>query len=136
MVGRDHGGPDRGDVLVTGDEHPRAAVDTAVALFRAVGYGTEEGPWVHLGAGVHTGPAFVGYVSQGQSSEFTALGDTINVAAHLAARAGPGEILVTARIQQEAEEQMGFRFEEFRAPAQDGRGELIGYRLIGKPSAG
>jgi len=84
--------------FMTGDEHPQAAVRTAEALLQAVGYGTEDGPWVQLGAGVHTGPAFVGYVSRGESSEFTALGDTINIAAHLAAQAGPGEILVTEPV--------------------------------------
>ena len=84
--------------FMTGERHARAAVETAEALFRAVGYGSDEGPWVPLGAGVHTGPAFVGYVSRGEASEFTALGDTINVAAHLAAKAAPGEILITDAV--------------------------------------
>jgi adenylate cyclase len=84
--------------FMTGDRHPEAAVETARALFRAVGYGSEEGPWFPLGAGVHSGEAFVGYVSRGEESEFTALGDTINVAAHLAAQAAPGEILVTDAV--------------------------------------
>lgn len=78
--------------------------------------------------GMHSGDV----VLQGEGIR----GDAINTAAHLQARGLPNEILVTARIQQEAEEQMGFRFEEFRAPAQEGPGELIGYRLIGKPLAG
>jgi adenylate cyclase len=84
--------------FMTGDRHPEAAVRTARALFRAVGYDTEEGPWLPLGAGVHTGEAFVGYVSRGEASEFTALGDTINLAAHLAAQARPGEILLTEAV--------------------------------------
>ena len=42
---------------------------------------------------MHTGPAFVGYISRGEASEFTAFGDTINVTAHLAAQARAGEIL-------------------------------------------
>ena len=33
-----------------------------------------------------------------EASEFTALGDTINVAAHLAATAAPGEILITDAV--------------------------------------
>jgi len=84
--------------FMTGDGHARAAVETAEALLRAVGHGTVDGPWVPLGAGVHTGPAFVGYVSRGFDSEFTALGDTINVAAHLAAQAKAGEILITEAV--------------------------------------
>jgi adenylate cyclase len=85
--------------FMAGEEHPRAAVEAARALFRATGYGSPEGPWIPLGAAVHTGPAFVGYISRGEASEFTALGDTINVAAHLAAQAGQGEILITEEVE-------------------------------------
>jgi adenylate cyclase len=81
--------------FMAGPAHARVAVEAAHDLFRAVGYGTEGGPWIPLGAGVHTGTAFVGLVSSGSAYEFTALGDTPNVAAHLAAQAKPGEILVT-----------------------------------------
>jgi adenylate cyclase len=84
--------------FMAGSEHPRRAVETARDLFDAVGYGSADGPWIPLGAGVHTGTAFVGLVSRGSAYEFTALGDTINVAAHLAGQAGPGEILVTAEV--------------------------------------
>ena len=84
--------------FMTGPEHARRAVDSARTLFRSVGYGSEAGPWLPLGAGVHTGPSFVGFVSRGLDSEFTALGDTINVAAHLAAQARPGEILITEEV--------------------------------------
>jgi adenylate cyclase len=85
--------------FMAGPAHARRAVEAAHALFRAVGYGAEPGPWLPLGAGVHTGVSFVGFVSRGLDSEFTALGNTINVAAHLAARAGPGEILVTEPVR-------------------------------------
>jgi class 3 adenylate cyclase len=44
---------------------------------------------------VHTGVAFVGMVSRGSSSDFTAFGDPINIAAHVASKAAAGEILVT-----------------------------------------
>ena len=52
-------------------------------------------PWLPLGAGVNTGTTFVGMVSRGSESEFTALGDPINIAAHVMAQAGTGEVLVT-----------------------------------------
>jgi adenylate cyclase len=85
--------------FMAGAEHARRAVDAAHALFRRVGYGSEAGPWLPLGAGVHTGPSFIGYVSRGLESEFTAMGNTINVAAHLAAEAKAGEILVTEEVR-------------------------------------
>ena len=81
--------------FMTGPEHPRIAVQTAQDLLRATGHQDPDGPWLPLGSAVHTGSAFVGLVSRGDSSEFTALGDSVNVAAHLAAQAGVGEILVT-----------------------------------------
>jgi adenylate cyclase len=89
--------------LLTGPQHAAAAVRAAEHLLIATGHGDEAGPWLPLGAGVHTGTAFVGVVSSGATTEFTALGDAINVAAHLAAQAGPGEILVTAAAATAAE---------------------------------
>jgi adenylate cyclase len=81
--------------FLAGPRHAGAAVRAAQALLLATGYGGAGEPWLPLGAGVNTGTSFVGMVSSGQESEFTAFGDPINVAAHLAAQAGPGEILVT-----------------------------------------
>jgi adenylate cyclase len=82
--------------FMTGPEHARRAVEVAERLREAVGYGTPEGPWVPLGFGVHTGVAFVGMVASGGVSDFTALGDPVNLAAHLASSAAAGEILVGA----------------------------------------
>jgi len=81
--------------FMTGPDHARAAVLAARELLAATGHADDVGPWLPLGAGVNSGTAFVGMVSHGSASEFTAFGDTINVAAHLAAQADPGEILVT-----------------------------------------
>jgi adenylate cyclase len=81
--------------VLTGPDHARRAVEVAKELLRATGHGTAEGPWAPLGAGVHTGTAFVGMVASGGASDFTALGDPVNIAAHLAAQAAIGEILVT-----------------------------------------
>jgi adenylate cyclase len=81
--------------LMAGPDHAAAAVRAAQHLLLETGHGSAEGPWLPLGAGVHTGRAFVGMVSRGSSSDFTAFGDPINVAAHVAAQAAPGEILVT-----------------------------------------
>jgi len=80
--------------FMTGPGHARRGVDAAEALLIATGHGAGE-PWVPLGAGVHTGTAFVGIVGSKGSSDFTALGDPVNIAAHLASQAAAGEILVT-----------------------------------------
>jgi len=81
--------------LMTGPEHAGVAIRGAEDLLVATGHGSEEGPWVPLGAGVHTGRAFVGVVGSGSSTDFTALGDPVNIAAHLASQAAIGEVLVT-----------------------------------------
>jgi adenylate cyclase len=76
-----------------GPNHARRAIETGLALLRATGHvgGT---PWIPIGAGVHTGLAFVGTVGGTEGMyELTALGEDVNIAARLAAVAGPGELL-------------------------------------------
>jgi adenylate cyclase len=82
--------------LLTGELHASRAVEAARALMKATGHGTADGPWVPLGAGVHTGRVWMGAVGEGAAANMTALGDAVNVAARLAALAEAGEILVTA----------------------------------------
>lgn len=81
--------------FMTGPDHAGTALTAARELLRATGHDDPEGPWVSLGAAVNTGTTFVGTVSRGSASEFTAFGDTINVASHLANVARVGEILTT-----------------------------------------
>jgi adenylate cyclase len=82
--------------LLAGERHAALAVEAAQTLLRKTGHEAPEGPWVALGAGVHTGVAWMGAVGEGPHTALTALGDTVNVAARLAALAQPGEILITA----------------------------------------
>ena len=81
--------------FLAGQEHSRRAVEAAGQLLHATGHGSVDGPWIPLGAGVHTGTAFVGMVGSQGASDFTALGDHVNIASHLASQAAAGEILVT-----------------------------------------
>jgi adenylate cyclase len=82
--------------LLAGEQHAALAVEAARELLRRTGHEAAEGPWVALGAGVHTGVAWMGAVGEGPHTALTALGDAVNVAARLAALAQPGEILITA----------------------------------------
>jgi adenylate cyclase len=88
--------------FMTGEEHAARAIECARALLEAFSHGSSEGPSVPLGAGINTGLTFVGLVQRGDRHEFTALGDPINVAAHLASQAAVGEILVTAASAEAA----------------------------------
>jgi adenylate cyclase len=81
---------------LAGPEHARRAIDAAQDLMRATGHADLSGPWISVGAGVHTGLSYVGTVgSEMGAMDFTALGDVPNVAAHLASLAAPGEVIVS-----------------------------------------
>ena len=81
--------------LLSGEHHAAAAIEAARALLRATGHGDPDGPWVPLGAGVHTAVTWFGAVGQGTHVELTAVGDAVNTTARLASLAAAGEILVT-----------------------------------------
>jgi adenylate cyclase len=78
---------------ISGPQYRRRAVEAGIELLRAVGYGTAEGPWLTVGAAVNGGIAYVGNVGAGVM-DFTALGDTVNVAARMQGHAAGGELLV------------------------------------------
>jgi adenylate cyclase len=88
--------------LLSAERHPARAVETALALLRATGHADPQGPWVPLGAGVHTGAAWFGAVGEGSHVELTAVGDAVNIAARLASAAGTGEIIVSVDAAEAA----------------------------------
>jgi adenylate cyclase len=85
---------------ISGPHYRRRAVQAGIDLLRAVGYGTADGPWLQLGAAVNAGVAYVGNVGAAVV-DFTALGDTVNVAARLQQHAAAGEMIVAAGVADE-----------------------------------
>jgi adenylate cyclase len=77
------------------ERHARRAVEAAQDLLRSTGHADLGGPWVPIGAGIHTGHAWFGAVGEGGHVELTVVGDAINVTARLVAQAEAGEILVS-----------------------------------------
>ena len=123
--------------LMTGPDHARRAVEAAAALLRATGHADGEQPWVPLGAGVHTGVAFVGVVGMKGSSDFTALGDPVNIAAHLASQAAAGEILVTdatARAAEMTHDGLERRFVSLKGHPVDALVLRVGQPAEGEPA--
>jgi adenylate cyclase len=97
-----------GDELVAafppflGADHPRRAVDAATALLRRTGHVDPDGPWVPVGAGVHTGRVWFGTIGEGNHVEITVVGDVVNTTARLASAAKSGEVLVSVEAARAA----------------------------------
>ena len=81
---------------LAGPAHAQRAIAAARGIMRATGHADPGGPWIPLGAGVHTGIAYVGSVgSRDGAIDITVLGDAANTAARLSSSAGQGEVLLS-----------------------------------------
>jgi adenylate cyclase len=79
-----------------GKDHAKVAVHAARELLRATGHGTSDGPWIPVGAGVHTGTAYVGAVGAADEvTEIAVLGSAANMCARLSSKAAAGEMLIS-----------------------------------------
>jgi adenylate cyclase len=85
---------------ISGPHYRRRAVQAGMELLEAVGYGSDEGPWLELGLAVNAGVAYVGNVG-GAVVDFTALGDPVNVSARMQQHAASGELLVASGVADE-----------------------------------
>jgi adenylate cyclase len=88
--------------VISGASHAARAIEAGRAILAAVERDGLAAKGLMVGAGVHTGEAFVGVVGGDEKVDFTALGDTVNVAARLGSLAGPGELLVSRAAWDEA----------------------------------
>jgi adenylate cyclase len=104
---------------IAGPQYTQRAVLAAQDLLAAAGYAPGETPWVEIGAGVHSGTAYVGAVGSGASmSVITVLGEAANTAARLGSSAAAGELLVSESTCREA----GLDLEDCEPRALDLRG--------------
>ena len=88
----------------SGVNHAQAAIETAKDLLLATGHRDDHGPWVPVGVGVHTGPAYVGTVGRGESvNEIAVLGSAVNLAARLSSAARQGEVFVSQAALERAD---------------------------------
>ena len=84
--------------VIAGEAHAQRALAAGLELVAAVERSSLPGAGVRVGAGVHHGSAFVGVLGSGEKLDFSALGDTVNVAARLGAIAGPGEVVASRDV--------------------------------------
>ena len=86
----------------SGADHAAKAIAAGRAILEVSGRDTaSQIGAIPVGAGVHTGIAYVGSLgSSEQISDFTALGDPVNTTARLASLAAPGELLVSLAVSE------------------------------------
>ena len=109
------------------EDHPKRAVQAALRIISGMN-SLVVGEPLHVGAGIATGEAFVGNVGEGAVTDYTVLGDTVNVAARLQGVAASGEILLTEETYSHVD------LEFPNAPSRElelkGKSELVRARVI------
>ena len=86
-----------------GEDHSNVAVKAGIEILKATGHEDPAGPWIPVGVGVHTGPAYVGSVSTEEGvADITVLGDSVNLAARLTSQAGAGQVILSETTRIEA----------------------------------
>ncbi|PYS46782.1 MAG: hypothetical protein DMF68_18105 [Acidobacteria bacterium] len=94
---------------VATETHAVNAVSAAIGMQRRITHVNEQLaarglPRVMLGIGINTGEATVGCIGAEQRSEYTAIGDTVNIASRIEGIAHPGQILVTNETVKELDD--------------------------------
>ncbi|MBN1680735.1 MAG: response regulator [Anaerolineae bacterium] len=89
-------------------DHPYRAIDAAVALQIAVAERNTSvaGEGLAFGIGVHLGEVVVGNIGTARAMNYTAIGDTVNVAKRLQERAMPGQILISSEVYNRISDQV------------------------------
>lgn len=82
-------------------DHAEQAVAAATSIQReAARMFPDDWEGACLRVGINTGTAFVGLVGSGDVKDYTAVGDTVNVAQRLQSAAEPGETLVAESVYE------------------------------------
>lgn len=110
-----------------------AAIRAGRDILVKTGHGASSPPWVPVGVGIHTGPAYVGVMgTEGGHLDFTGVGDAVNIAARLGSAGAAGELLVsTATVASAGLDATGL---ETRTLDLKGRAEPVDVVVLGAAS--
>jgi adenylate cyclase len=96
-------------------DHPLQAVRAAIEIEEALAERSlrvgSDAMRVEIGIGIHTGTVVVGTIGSDRRSDFTAVGDAVNVAHRLEKLARPSQILVSEAVQRRVRGSVRMRFE-------------------------
>ncbi len=107
-----------------GPDFVRRTIQAGQEILRVTGHGGSGKPWAPVGVGVHVGVAFIGAMGTPDGlTDITAVGEEVNLAARLGAKAGVGEILVSEAAMEAAG--MGDTDAEIRELQLKGLGEPV-----------
>ncbi len=90
LFGAPHASPNDADNAVKAAVAMQNRVQTLNKELKAEGYNE-----IATGIGLHTGIATIGYIGSERRSEYTAIGDTVNLASRLESNAKGGQILIS-----------------------------------------
>lgn len=79
---------------------------------------------VPVGVGIHAGPVVIGNIGSGDHLDYTAIGETVNVAARLCGHADPMDVVVSQAVHEAVRSTAGFAF---------GKGESVLIRSLSAP---
>src|SRR3954449_6342220 len=97
---------DGGKLIMTAGA-PRTGLDVEERMLLALRGIVDAGPAIPFRIGVNKGPVFAGDIGPRYRRTYTVMGDAVNLAARVMAKARPGQILATSSILDAA----GIRFE-------------------------
>ncbi len=92
-------------------DHEAAAIQAALSMQANLALMPGEfSPQIGYGIGIHTGEAIVGNIGTAEFMNYTAIGDTVNVASRLQSEAHPGEVLISGSTYRRVSDRFEVEF--------------------------
>lgn len=113
--------------MFVGENKEQRAVQCALEIKTALAslLGGHEGYSLEVGLGLASGDVVLGAMGARDRMDYTVLGSTVNLAARLCSKAGPGEVLVERATREAADGAEGVRFAEQAPVALKGYAEPV-----------